>query len=233
MKAPVLDDRLMSVAARVGQDAVLADIGTDHAFLPVFLLATGKIRRAVCTDIHEGPLATAKKNAAASGVSDLCDFLLTDGLTGVENYPVTDVAIAGMGGEMIADILGRADPELLRRVRLILQPMTKQEHLRRALGALGIRTESETYSRDGQKYYLTLTARYDGTVRSVSPEEAFFGEAPDTHLADAAYLGYLSAKRRALQTAKAGKSSAGLPTDGEERLLCALFDLLSRKENNT
>lgn len=230
MKTPILDERLASVAGKVRQDAVFADIGTDHAYLPVSLLCENKIRRAVCTDIAEGPLGKARKNAAAYGVADRCDFLLTDGLSGVENFPVTDVAICGMGGEMIADILKNAPRTLLSGVNYILQPMTKQDILREALGELGFSVDTEDYSIENGKYYLTLTAHFDGVVRVLSENEAFFGLPREKSRQTPAYLGYLSKKRRALQTAIAGKRDGNEDASKEERLLQSLFSILNGEE---
>ncbi len=229
MKTPILDDRLMSVARQIGQDAVFADVGTDHAYLPIFLLSEGKIKRAVCTDIAKGPLAKAKVNAERAGVADRCEFLLTDGLSGVENFPVTDVAVCGMGGEMIAEILKNASPKLRKGVNYILQPMTKQDTLREALAAMGFFIDAETYSSDGGKCYLTIKAHFDGVKREISRTEAFFGLKQENPSQNPAYMGYLSGKRRALQTAIAGKKDGNMDTAEEETLLRTLFEMINGK----
>ena len=118
-----LDDRLLAVAACVPKGAYLADVGTDHAYLPIYLAEQGKLSGAVASDIHKGPLESAKKNISENGFSSLIATVLTDGLQGLEIYPVTDIAIAGMGGLMIAGILEKAAFLRERRPRLILQPM--------------------------------------------------------------------------------------------------------------
>ena len=99
-----LSPRLLCVAKLVRQNAVLADVGTDHAYLPLFLLSVGKIDRAICSDINEGPLASARENASLDGLTEKITFLLTNGLCGVMAYSPTDIAICGMGGELIAEI---------------------------------------------------------------------------------------------------------------------------------
>lgn len=123
-----LPPRLAAIAALVPDGARLADVGTDHALLPIRLLLDGKIQRAVATDIRPGPLSRARENAYAAGVQDL-SCVLCDGLTGISPDSVDTVVIAGMGGENIAAIL-RAAPWACRNALCILQPMSRPEELR-------------------------------------------------------------------------------------------------------
>lgn len=214
------DARLRLAAGFVRQGAVFADIGTDHAYLPLFLLESGKIRRAVCADIAEGPLANARAHAADSPRLPDMAFVRTDGLHGLESYGLTDIAICGMGGELIASVLAAApftrDPAL----RLILGPMSKQEFLRAWLYENGYAVTAEDYAADGGKYYLTLCATYTGGCRRLTAAEALLGvgELPDT----AACRGYYAAKRRALCRAAVGKAKGGTP--GDEAVLLAALD---------
>ena len=126
MKNSALNARLLSVAELTRQDAILADIGTDHAYLPLFLLDSGKIKFAYCCDINEGPLASARKNAEERARLGETDFILTNGATVLSGKGITDYAICGMGGELIADIIERAPHLKDVGLNLILQPMTKQ-----------------------------------------------------------------------------------------------------------
>lgn len=123
-----LDRRLKTVAEFVRKDKRIADIGTDHALVPCWLYQQGA-KEIYAADISEGPLASARATAEMFGIKDI-KLILSDGLDNVP--PVDDVIIAGMGGEMIADILCRckfSNPDM----RFILQPMTKDFMLRRAL----------------------------------------------------------------------------------------------------
>ena len=113
--------------------AYFADIGTDHAYLAIELLRSGKVERAVLSDINRGPLARAEENAREAGVLDRAELVLSDGASHLEAYPVTDVAVLGMGGELIAAIVSAAPCLKREGVRLILGPMTRPEALRRAL----------------------------------------------------------------------------------------------------
>ena len=147
MKKTKLDARLLAVASMVRNGAYLADVGTDHAYLPVYLAECKKISGAVASDIHKGPLESADKNIREAGFSDKICTVLTDGLQGLEKYPVTDIAIAGMGGLMIRNILEKA--QFLRTENsphLILQPMQHIPELRRYLGEQGFSVSYCEYS---------------------------------------------------------------------------------------
>ena len=176
MKKTKLDARLLAVASMVRMGAYLADVGTDHAYLPVYLAEENIISGAVASDIHKGPLESADKNIREAGFSDKIQTLLTDGLQGVEKYPVTDIAIAGMGGLMIRNILEKA--QFLRKEnspRLILQPMQHIPELRRYLGENGFLIEQEKQALAEGKFYQIFLAVYDGEVLEYTETELLIG----------------------------------------------------------
>ena len=168
-----LSKRLAAVAALVPEGAVLADIGTDHAYLPVSLLLKGHITHAIAADIRSGPLDHARRTAAEYGVTDQLDFRLCDGLAGIRTGECDTIAIAGMGGETIAHILSQA---LWTRqgVRLVLQPQSTQDVLRRFLAQSGYRVISELVVREGERWYPVLLVE-GGTMEPLSPGEAVAG----------------------------------------------------------
>ena len=208
MKHP-LGKRLLSAANFVRQGAYLADIGTDHAYLPLFLLDRGVIGRAVCADINEGPLASAVENARECGLSDRITFKLTNGAIGLSDMGITDYAICGMGGELIAEIIDASGHLKEKGVHLILQPMTKQAHLRKYLAKEGFSILSEDYSHEAGRFYLTILAEYCGTVREISDFEAEFGTPPREEGRTEEMRGYFEAKIRTLKKIRDGKKSAG------------------------
>ncbi len=157
-----LNPRLTSAAEFVRQGARFADVGTDHAYLPLFLLGEGRISYALCTDINEGPLASAVANAKDAGLYEKMDFCLTDGAATLSGYGITDMAICGMGGDLIASIVKAADYLRDEDINLILQPMTKQEALRESLYLMGYEIIAESYSCDAGKYYVCMQAKYTG-----------------------------------------------------------------------
>ena len=171
-----LDARLLAVAELVTEGAYLADIGTDHAYLPLYLAEKGLLSGAVASDIHKGPLESAKKNIREAGFSTLIHTLLTDGLQGIESYPVTDIAIAGMGGLMIASILEKAPFLRERRPRLVLQPMQHIPELRKYLGENGFQITKETQATADGKFYQIICAVWDGTPRQYTDVELLLGK---------------------------------------------------------
>ena len=151
-----LSPRLAAIAAQVPQGSRLADIGTDHAYLPVALLLDGIIPSAVASDVNRGPLERGRLTAQQAGVEENIDFRLTDGLHGLDESQADTVVIAGMGGELIARILSEAP--WTREVLLLLQPMTAQPELRRWLTENGYRIQRETIVCEGEKLYIVLAA---------------------------------------------------------------------------
>lgn len=211
--------RLLSASKLVRQGAYFADIGTDHAYLPLFLLEQGKISGAVCADINEGPLKSAMRNAEECGLADKITFKLTDGAAGLSNMGITDYAICGMGGELIAKIILNSPHLKDEKVRLILQPMSKQGYLRRMLAASGFSTVGEAYSYDAGKYYLCLAVEYDGIIRSISDIEAELGSLPALTELTHEQKGYLNQKLRALEKIAKGKTEGGEENSPEARML--------------
>ena len=227
MKNFTLDGRLASVGKFVRQGAVFADIGTDHGYLPLSLLEDGVIERAILSDVNEGPLSSAMENAAESGLTDKCTFKLTSGAVGLDGLGITDVAIAGMGGELIADIISASPFLKNKNIRLILQPMSRQGILRSFLFDNGFKTIDESFSRSAGKYYVTMCVEYDGEKREIGECEAELGERCRLNADDEFCRGFLSSKKNALLRTRAGKSSAGHSTDGEDKLIEYIDSILN------
>ncbi len=163
-KIPDLDSRLASAVGFVREGGVVCDVGTDHAYLPIYALLTGKCRRAVASDINKGPLRRAVENGERWGVSDRLTCILSDGLDGVEpeRHGITDIVICGMGGELIARIVDDSAYTRKAGVRLILQPMTMADELRKYLTSHGFVILDEAMSRAAGKVYACICAEFRG-----------------------------------------------------------------------
>lgn len=204
-----LTPRLRSVAEQVPSGAVLADIGTDHAYLPVRLILERRIDRAIAADLREGPLERAKETAKRYGVSDRISFRLCNGLADIGSQEADTIAIAGMGGETISAILSEA-PWTKQGKLLLLQPMTSFTDLRLWLQQNGYRIEKETISREGQRLYTCLTVK-GGAMEPLTPAELWAGKQSSDPLRGD-FLDHMASKA---QRALAGQKNAVSP-DGKE-----------------
>ena len=164
-RAPTLGARLQKCADFVREGKKLADIGTDHGYVPVCLLQSGKIPFAVAVDVHKGPLESAMNNASRCGVADKMHFVCGDGLHGVLPDEAEDIVIAGMGGELIARLLEKC-PWVKNGVNLVLQPMTKWDVLRKWLYDNGFEVKKELACTEGQFAYSVMQAVYTGKTPS-------------------------------------------------------------------
>ena len=219
----IVDGRLSSVAKFVRWGARFADVGTDHAYLPLFLLKEGIIDRAVCSDINEGPLANARATAAEFGVYDKIDFVLTDGAAALSEYGITDMAICGMGGELIAEIIEAAPFIKENKIRLILQPMTRQEHLREYLYLGGFSLVGEDYVSAGGKNYSIIVAEYSGVIPTDKPSAVIrYGTACEK--STAAQREYLCSKLRSKRAALSGIAKSGR----RDEQLCGDIEYIER-----
>ena len=172
----VLDDRLGAVAAFVRRGSLVADIGCDHAYLSIWLVKNNVARHVIASDINEKPLYRAQKNIIAEGVSDLITLRRCSGLAGIEQFGPEDIIIAGMGGEQIVTVVEEASFVRRNGIRLILQPMTRPERLRRALCRLGFAIRNESLaSADGWIYQIICAEYGDGADRPLTPAEFLLG----------------------------------------------------------
>lgn len=219
---------MSAAAALVRTGAVFADVGTDHAYLPLLLLAEGKITRAYACDIGEGPLARARAHVAASPYADRVTLCLTDGLSGLDGRGITDIALCGMGGDLIVSILSRApwvrDPAL----RLILQPMTRAAVVRRYLAEEGFAVAEERFARAAGRVYACMAAQYDGIKKDKSPEYYEMGDIPRDTAARSLYRDMLLRKTAALRKKIAGRTSAACADAADDALLSAYENLLRK-----
>ena len=163
-----LDPRLAKCAEFVRRDVRVADVGTDHGYLPIALLQSGKALLAYACDINKDPLDSAVRNAEKYGESDRMRFVLSDGLHGIEAEDIDDIVIAGMGGELILRIISEAEWLQDPAKHLVLQPMTTAAQLRVGLSALGFEIEKEETVFDGKKIYSVLSVCYTGACSEKS-----------------------------------------------------------------
>ena len=175
MNEQILSQRLERVAALVPQGARLADIGSDHAYLPVALLKRGVITCAVAGDVALTPFKAAERTVRENGLQSLIRVRLASGLEAIEpGDAITAITLCGMGGERIRDILDAGKARLTGSERLILQPNGGEQPLRLWLMNNGYCIQHEDLLRENRFYYEIIVAERHEPAR-YSPEELYFG----------------------------------------------------------
>ncbi len=180
-----LDNRLALCASFVRKDTKLVDVGTDHAYLPIWLVCSGVINTAVACDVRSGPLENAKNNIEFYHVQQKIKTVLSDGLDNIAPEDAYDIVMAGMGGELIAEIIKRQQWLCDGKRRLILQPMTRAESLRLFLCENGFDIIKEKACVSGKKTYSVMLCEYDGILRQCDKLFQYVGMLIDDYSDDA------------------------------------------------
>ena len=223
-----LSQRLLWIADRVRKGTLLYDVGTDHAKLPVYLLEKGQICGAVASDIHKGPLEKAKIFVGVSGYNSKIELVLADGLSGIEVKSPCDIAICGMGGETIVNILSAKEDVKASGVRLLLQPMTDFTALRNFLCKNGFAITDEDVVYSDNREYQCIVAEYTGEKYTLSLVEKELGKMCIKRRSPA-FLQYVGKKLQSLNVCINGKKKAALNTSAEEALALEYTNILEGK----
>ena len=211
-----LTPRLSAVANFIEKGSVLADIGTDHAYLPAYLIQNGIITRAFACDINAGPLNNAKTTVKDAGIAGV-EFILSDGLQGLEpqKEAFDTIVIAGMGGELICDILTAAPWCHQKNYTFILQPMTRANVLRRYLYAHGFEILHESIAKEKDKLYNIMKVRFTSHKSALSEAQALLGKT-----ANSEYFEELRAREiKRLQTMYASLKHADRTQPQQEQII--------------
>lgn len=162
-----LTPRLQIIADSINHCDTLADIGTDHAYLPIYLVKKGKIKQAIAGDINKGPIDIARGRIQANRLEEKIQARQGNGLTVLEPQEADTIVIAGMGGMLIAEIIEQSRPVAEAAKQLILQPMLDSGKLRSYLLEQGFEIFDEELAKEDRKLYEILWVRYTG-----QPEKA-------------------------------------------------------------
>ncbi len=156
-----LSIRLKAIVSMVEKCDSIIDVGTDHGYVPIYLVESGIIKTAVASDINSGPVEKARNNIAESNVEQQISCRMGSGLSTVNKGEVDIAVIAGMGGNLIRDIL-EADLEVVKQFAyMILQPVQNAEVLREYLYATGYDIIDEEICKDDGKFYEILKVKYN------------------------------------------------------------------------
>lgn len=170
-----LSQRLQAIADMVPQGSSVADIGTDHGFLPCYLAQNGQAVQVIACDINAQPLALAQKNVADYNVTDIVSTRLGNGLSVIEPGEVDVVTIAGMGGALMLEILDAAPGVVDRLQRIILQPNVGMEAVRIWAEKNRWHIVQEELIRENDRFSVIIAMEPGRSLKSMTPVELFLG----------------------------------------------------------
>jgi tRNA (adenine22-N1)-methyltransferase len=182
----LIPERLLGILSYIDCRA-LADIGADHALVPIAACLSGKCKKAVACDINKLPLERAAENIRLYGLEDKIETRLGDGLAPIKPGEADCVVIAGVGGRLIESIISKGAGQARKAQTIIMQPMHDVPFLRKSLHRLGFEITDENITKEGNRFYQTVIARPANsaiywkekeylTGRRFPGNEAFWGE---------------------------------------------------------
>ena len=174
MEVHLLDKRLLTCAKLCTGDFV-CDVGTDHGYLPCFMIKENMCKKALACDVAPMPLRSAEEHIRREGLSDRIETVLSDGLDNVPEQGITDVVMAGMGGELISKLLDKC-PWVKNKdnaVNLVLQPMTKWDTLRKWLYDNGFEVKNELACTEGQFAYSVMQVEFIGKTPTYDCDDRY------------------------------------------------------------
>lgn len=173
-----LTNRLMAIAKEVKPCNTVVDIGTDHGYIPVYLVQNNICENAIACDVNIGPLKSCKFLVESLSLEDKIKCVLSDGFENIKgNF---DCAVmAGMGGELISDILTKSNMDNLKNCNLVINPMTHSEHVRKWLYTNGFSIDNDVVIPDLKHHYNIISAHFTGEYISPDNVRIFLGEIKD------------------------------------------------------
>jgi len=172
-----LSNRLFTVASLIDKGSYILDIGTDHAFLPCYLVQNDIAIKGIASDINIGPLENAKKTIELCGLSEKIETVLSNGFENIDINLVDTVIICGMGGDLIHDILEKGDITLLQKKKIIVQPQSHFEKVRQFFIDNHFEIIEEKYVSDKGKDYMCLACVFNENIVYDS-YFAYYGKKP-------------------------------------------------------
>ncbi len=167
-----LSPRLFEISELIHNSNVLYDIGTDHAYLPIYLIKNGKCEKCFACDINKGPLQKAEENIIKNSLQNKIETVLSDGLKNIDIEKADTIVIAGMGGELICSIL-EPFKEKLHKKHIILQPMNSFYQVRRFFSDNSLLISSEKVAKEGEKLYIIMESYFEKGEKMAEEELLF------------------------------------------------------------
>ena len=169
-----LSNRLLAVASFVTDGNRLADVGTDHGYIPIFLVQEKRIPGAIAMDINAGPLERAKEHIDRYGLKDYIETRLSDGVAALLPGEADTVLVAGMGGGLVMHILEEGKEVCMQAKELILQPQSELERVRAYLWSNGYVILEENMVLEDEKFYPMMRVVYENMIDTEKAENLLF-----------------------------------------------------------
>lgn len=196
----ILSQRLLKCAEIITPNTRIADVGTDHAYIPIYLALNKKITHAISSDLREGPLENAKKNVKLYNLENIIETRLSDGLENISESEVDEILIAGLGGNIIISILEKI---CWKNKRFIIQPMKYERRLRKYMAKSGYKLVSEKAVICSKKVYTVMEVIFTGEKYDITPEEEYIGKIiPNKY--DLSSISYIKKQIKDLENHKKG-----------------------------
>ena len=171
-----LSERMLMAARMVRKGSAVADIGTDHAYLPAWLILSGISPKALACDVRKGPLENARKTVEHYGIEDRVSLRLSDGFDEIEPFEADDFIMCGMGGTLMEQLVSRTYWLKDKRKRIIVQPQSPAEDIRRFFVENGFEILLEDACIDSGKLYCAMVAEYTGEITQKPISYIYSGE---------------------------------------------------------
>ncbi len=209
-----LTPRLQLAADMARPCVTAADIGTDHAYLPAYLIHYKQCPHVIAADLRQGPLNNAAETLKKYQIGQEAELRLCNGLDGINPEEAYDIFICGMGGDMICDILSRAPWIKNSAYHLILQPMTRAAEVRRYLCAEGFDILEERAARETEHCYTVLCAEFTGHIYPA--DEVFLQIGKLSHHLDENARFYILRQAQRLEAKARGMEKSAANTGGAQ-----------------
>lgn len=232
MQAPCpLPTRLKVLAHQLDYGEILADIGTDHAYLPIYAVQNKIVERAIACDIHHPPLQSAFTNIEKFHVTDQVECRMGNGLSVLLDAEIDIISMAGLGGITIRTILSEEYEKAKKANSILLQPNNHEADVRFWLAEMGFKTLAEGVLKDRKHFYQWMKVQWDGEIRGIDSFTAHYGIIENA-TEDLVRLEWLTKERNRLHKALQGRQNAKNPLPGlsedDEKTIAKIDELLKK-----
>ena len=212
-----LPTRLKILANQLDSGKILADIGTDHAYLPIYAVQNKIVERAIACDIHRPPLQSALINIEKFHVTDQVECRMGNGLAVLTDAEIDVISMAGLGGITIRTILNEEYEKAKKANSILIQPNNHEADVRLWLAEMGFKTLDEGVLKDRKHFYQWMKVKWDGKIRGIDSFTAHYGTF-EMSFFDSVQLEWLTKERNRLQKALQGREKAKiqLPKQSED-----------------